>query len=172
MTGAVLRRLRTAARTRQACWHVSPAPDGPARHPEKTRPAHRNRWFLWFVVALLALNWLSLLLVQPNSQPRETVPFSAFSATCGREIKSISAKADAVQGTLRKKVRYPADSKTARRRRCSRPKCRPLEQHAAECRARGRARHDHATSPTTSQSILEELLLGFGPTLLIVGIFV
>ncbi|MGD0981222.1 MAG: ATP-dependent zinc metalloprotease FtsH [Solirubrobacteraceae bacterium] len=156
-------------------WHVSPAPDGRGAPPgDKPRSPHRNRWFLWFVVGLLALNWLSLLLVQPSGQPRVTIPFSVFVGDLrSGEIKAISAKADAVQGTFAKKVRYPAHSKTAT----------PTTLFATQVPAfwnygqlTGELEAEHvtitATSPTTSESVLEELLLGFGPTLLIVGIFV
>jgi cell division protease FtsH len=156
-------------------WHVSPAPDGRGAPPgEQPRPAHRRRWFIWFVVALLALNWLSLLLVQPSGEQRVTVPFSVFLSDLKQgEIKSISTKADAVEGTFHKKVRYPARSKTVKPTTLFAtqvPTFWTNSQLTAELEAQGVA--ITATSPTTSESVLEELLLGFGPTLLLVGIFV
>ncbi|HEX2703242.1 MAG TPA: ATP-dependent zinc metalloprotease FtsH, partial [Solirubrobacteraceae bacterium] len=156
-------------------WHVSPAPDGRGTPPrDQPRPPHRSRWFLWFVVALLALNWLSLLLVQPSGEQRVTVPFSVFLRDLrGGEIKSISAKADAVQGTFAKKVRYPAHSKTATPTTLFATQV-PTFWNNSQLSAELESKHVSiaATSPTTTESVLEELLLGFGPTLLIVGIFV
>src|ERR1700730_934591 len=62
-------------------WQVAPAPDGrgmPEQAPSKP-PVHRRPGFLWFVVILIALNWLSVLFFQPaTGQPRVTVPFNPF----------------------------------------------------------------------------------------------
>src|SRR6202171_2751114 len=59
-------------------WQVAPAPDGRGM-PEQAQsgpPAHRRPGFLWFVVILIALNWLSVLLFQPSSsEPRVQIPF-------------------------------------------------------------------------------------------------
>src|SRR5581483_11327447 len=58
-------------------WRVAPAPDGrglPEQH--KPTPPHRLRGFWIFVLVLLAINWLSVLLFQPGSEPRVRVPFS------------------------------------------------------------------------------------------------
>jgi cell division protease FtsH len=156
-------------------WQFHPAPDGRGTPPgEPPRPPHRSRWFLWFVVGLLAINWLSLLLVQPAGQTRVTVPFSVFLGDLkAGEIKSISAKADAVQGTYKHKERYPAHSKSATPTTLFAtqvPSFWNNAQLSAELESEGVT--INATSPTSTQSVLEELLLGFGPTLLLVGIFV
>ena len=41
-------------------WQVAPSPDGRGmpEHADTPPPAHRTRGFLWFVIALLAFNWL------------------------------------------------------------------------------------------------------------------
>jgi cell division protease FtsH len=124
------------------------------------------------VVGLLALNWLSLLLAQPAGQTRVTVPFSTFLADLhAGEIKSISAKADAVSGTFKHKQRYPASSKTQTTLFATQvPEFWNNGQLTAELEAQ--KVEVVATSPTSTESVLEELLLGFGPTLLIVGLIV
>jgi len=156
-------------------WQVSPAPDGRGAPPgEQPRPPHRSRWFLWFVLGLLALNWLSLLLAQPPGQTRVTVPFSVFlSDLRAGEIVSISAKGDAVQGSFKRKQRYPASSKTATPTTLFATQVPAFwndAQLTTELEAQGV--EVGATSPTSSQSLLEELLLGFGPTILFVAIFI
>jgi cell division protease FtsH len=158
-------------------WQVTPAPDGRGTPPgEKPRPAHRTRGFLYFVLALLALNWLSVLFINPtSSQPRVTVPFAPYflAELNAGEISSINSKADAIQGTFKKKLRYPADSKTAVPTTLFATQVPAFwnnDQLTAELQAKGV--QINATSPTSSESVLAEILLGFGPTLLIVGIIV
>jgi cell division protease FtsH len=159
-------------------WHVSPAPDGrgaPEQAP-KGPPAHRRPGFLWFVLILLALNWASVLLFAPTAgQPRVTVSFSPFflEQVKGGEVKSISSKGDTIQGTFKSKLRYPATSK----------KATPSSLFATEVPSfwngsqlsallQEKGVEVNAKSTSTSQSLLSELLLGFGPTLLIVGLFI
>src|SRR6476660_1708787 len=80
-------------------WQVAPAPDGrgmPEQAPSGP-PAHRRPGFLWFVLVLIAINWLSLLLFQPSSgQPRITVPFKPFflQQVQNGQVKSITTKGD------------------------------------------------------------------------------
>ena len=60
-------------------WRVAPAPDGRGMpEHEKPRPPHRWRGFWIFVLVLLALNWFSVLVAQPGSQPRVSVPFCPY----------------------------------------------------------------------------------------------
>ena len=139
------------------------------------RPVHRRPGFLWFVLALIALNWLSVLLTQPSGQPRVTVPFSPYflAQVQAGQVSSISTKGDSVRGTFKTKQRYPPNSKTAT----------PTALFATEIPTfwngtqlssllREKGVQINAKSTSNGQSLLVELLLGFGPTLLIVGLFV
>src|SRR5262249_21747611 len=97
-------------------WHVAPAPDGRGtpEHTPSGPPAHRRRGFLWFVLALIALNWLTLLVFQPSTgQPRVTVSFNPYflEQVNAGEVKSISSKGNTIQGTFKTKQRYPRGDK-------------------------------------------------------------
>src|ERR1700716_511709 len=80
-------------------WRVAPAPDGRGM-PESTgaRPPHRTRGFAIFVLVLVALNWGSLLLFSPGSQPRVKVPFSPYflSQVQSGQVASIASKGNTV----------------------------------------------------------------------------
>jgi cell division protease FtsH len=159
-------------------WQVSPAPDGrgmPERAPSGP-PVHRRPGFLWFVLILIAINWLSLLFFQPSTgQPRVTVPFNPFflNEVQAGQVKSISTKGDTVQGTFASKVRYPATDKTSTPTTLFATEI-PTFWNGTQLSAllREKGVQINAKSTSTSQSLLAELLLGFGPTLLIVGLFV
>ncbi|TMK26959.1 MAG: ATP-dependent zinc metalloprotease FtsH [Actinobacteria bacterium] len=139
-------------------------------------PVHRRQSFLWFVLGLLALNWLSLLFFQPAStQPRVTIPFNPvfLQDVQAGQVKSISTKGDTVEGNFTAKVRYPPSDKNAT------PTTRfkteiPSFWNGGELSAllRSKGVQINAKPATNSPSLLAELLLGFGPTLLIVGLFV
>ncbi len=159
-------------------WQVAPAPDGRGM-PEQAssgRPAHRRPGFLWFVVILIALNWLSVLLFQPSSgQPRVSIPFNPtfLSEVQAGQVKSISSKGDTIQGTFAAKLRYPASDKKATPTTLFATQV-PSFWNGSELSALLQSKNVqiNAQPTTTSQSVLVELLLGFGPTLLIVGLFV
>jgi cell division protease FtsH len=159
-------------------WHVSPAPDGrgmPEQAP-KGPPAHRRPGFLWFVLILVAVNWLSLLFFAPASgQPRVTVSFNPFflAQVKGGQVKSISSKGDTIQGIFKSKLRYPVSDKKATPSTLFATEVPSFwngSQLAALLQEKGV--EVNAKSTTQSTSLLSELLLGFGPTLLIVGLFV
>jgi cell division protease FtsH len=160
-------------------WHVAPAPDGrgmPEQAPSGP-PPHRRMGFLWFVLVLIALNWLSLLLFQPSgtSESRVTVSFNPFflAEVQAGEVKSISTKGDTVEGNFKAKVRYPVSDKKATPTKLFATEI-PTFWNGAQLSAllKEKGVEVNAKSTTTSESLLEELLLGFGPTLLIVGLFI
>jgi cell division protease FtsH len=157
-------------------WHVAPAPDGrgmPDQH--KPRPPHRLRGFWVFVFVLLALNWLSVLVFQPSGQPRVTVPFSPYflNEVQGAQVKSISSKGDTIDGTFTTKTRYPPTDAKATPTTLFATRV-PAFWNNASLTTLLRDEHVQVNAQSTSSgtSILAEILLGFGPTLLLVGVFV
>jgi cell division protease FtsH len=159
-------------------WKVQPAPDGRGM-PDKAqgrKPPHRRPSFLWFVLALLVLNWLSVLLITPSHAPqRVTVSFNPFflqTVEAGK-VRSISSTGDTVEGTFKEKLRYPASNAKATPTTLFKTEIPTFwndAQLSALLREKGVEITAHSTTPKTS--LLVELLLGFGPTLLIVGLFV
>ena len=157
---------------------MAPAPDGrgmPEQAPSGP-PAHRRPGFLWFVLILVAVNWLSLLLFQPTSGPqRITVPFKPFflQQVQSGNVKVISTKGDTIQGTLKAKVHYPAHDKQAKATTLFTTQV-PTFWNGAQLTALLKEKNVNVNAKSTSESksVLAELLLGFGPTLLIVGLFV
>jgi cell division protease FtsH len=160
-------------------WHVSPAPDGrgmPEQAPTGP-PPHRRLSFWWFVVILVALNWVSLLLFRPavNNEPRVSIPFnpSFLADVQAGHVKAISTKGNTVQGTFTMKVRFPHTDKKATPTKLFATEV-PSFWNGAQLSALLKEKHVevNAKSTSTSTSLLAELLLGFGPTLLIVGLFI
>lgn len=157
-------------------WRVAPAPDGRGMpDPPAARPPHRSPRFLWFVLVLIAINWGSVYLFSPAGPPRVRVPFSPYfvSQVQAGRVASISSRGDTIEGRFKVNVRYPATGKRAI--------ATPLfatevptfwnnNQLTALLQSRGV--QINASSTTRSTSLLASLLLGFGPTLLIVGLFV
>jgi cell division protease FtsH len=145
-------------------------------HAPTGKPPHRMRGFWYFVLALVALNWLSVLFFQPSTgEPRVTVPFSPYflEQVKGGTVSTISSKGDTIEGKFKEKLRYPAGDE----------KVTPTKEFATQVPSfwngaqlsvllQEKGVQIKAESTTTSESVLAEILLGFGPTLLIVGLFV
>jgi cell division protease FtsH len=156
-------------------WRVAPAPDGrgmPEQH--KPTPPHRWRGFWIFFLVLLAVNWISVLIAQPGGQPRDTVPFSPFFLTQlqHNNVKSISSTSGAIQGTFKTKVRYPPNSRSATPTTLFQtqiPSFWPGASVASLLQNDGV--QVNAQNPNPGTSVLGEILLGFGPTLLFIGLF-
>jgi cell division protease FtsH len=159
-------------------WSVAPAPDGRGmpEHAPSGKPPHRMRGFWYFVLALVALNWLSVLFFQPSTgEPRVTVPFSPYflEQVKGGTVSTISSKGDTIEGKFKEKLRYPTGDE----------KVTPTKEFATQVPSfwngaqlsallQEKGVQIKAESTTTSESVLAEILLGFGPTLLIVGLFI
>ncbi len=160
-------------------WHVSPAPDGRGmpEHAPTGPPPHRMRGFWYFVLALIALNWLSVLFFAPSSgEQRVTLPFSPYfiEHVKAGEVGSIASKGDTIQGKFKVKQRYPATGKKRGSPTTLFATQVPSFWNGSQLSAllQEKGVRINAESTSTSESLLAEILLGFGPTLLIVGLFV
>ena len=132
------------------------------------RPLLRRPVF-WIVVAvLLTVNWASLLMIQ-SDEPRVEVPFSPYFIDQVRagEVESISSKGDTIEGTFTSERRYPSGD----------PDATPTARFSTEVPSfwddteltgllQSEGVEINAESPDSRPSLLGQLLLGFGPTLL------
>ncbi|TMM07034.1 MAG: AAA family ATPase [Actinobacteria bacterium] len=156
-------------------WRVAPAPDGrgmPEEH--KPRPPHRWLAFWIFFVVLLAINWISVLVVQPGSQPRVTVPFSPYfiNEVNAGQVKSISSKGDQIQGTFRTKIRYPPNDQAATPTTLFSTQVPAFwNNNALTALLQSKGVQVNAQNPNSGTSVVAEILLGFGPTLLLIALF-
>ena len=143
--------------------------------PPAPRAPHRSRRFVWFVAVLLVLNFGSVLLVRPGGQPRVRVPFSPYfvSAVEAGRVASIASKGDTIQGTFKVAVRYPAQSAQAPLTTLFSTEV-PTFWNDDQLTALLQAHRVQINASSTMQgaSVVDSLLFGFGPTLLIVGLFI
>jgi cell division protease FtsH len=158
-------------------WRVTPAPDGRGgQQPGQPTPNRRNyRWLVaLLVVGLLALNfWISSQALKPNA--RVQIPYSPtfLSQVSNNNVSEISSTGDSIQGTFKSTVKYPSDSSSAQATTSfstevpsfanNQQLLTSLEDHHVTINA-----HPVDNGP----SFLEELIVGFGPTLLLVLLIV
>jgi cell division protease FtsH len=157
-------------------WHVAPAPDGRGT-PDEHKPTPPHRWRgLWiFLIFLLAVNWLSVLVAQPSSQPRIEVPFSPYflKQLDADHVKSITSTSGTIQGTWTVNLKYPTNDKKATATKLFSTQVPSFWNTSALTRElESKNVQVNAKNPNSGTSLLAELLLGFGPTLLLVGLFV
>ena len=163
-------------RKTESGWRVDPAPDGrgmPARSKPPMFP--RGRLFIWFVVALLALN-LVVSFVTGRPEERVRVPYQPFfvDQVEAGNVEEISSRADSIEGELKREATFdpPGDAEPVAVTRFETEV--PAFIDPAEL-TRLLAEQDvviNAEAPDEGRSLWVTLVLGFLPTLLLVGFFV
>ncbi len=154
-------------------WRVEGA-RGPAGQPQPPpRRPGGMRWFWMLFAALLLLNWvLASTLTKTTTEPLLTIPYSAFrTQVTDRNVASVTATGETIEGALRTEIHYPAgkEGQSSKDFKTQRPVF-ANDQIFQELLAAGAV---VGANPTTSATpVWEELLFGFGPTLLLVGLFV
>jgi cell division protease FtsH len=156
-------------------WRVQPAPDGRGMPPQKP-PGLRSLGprFIWFVVILLALNlWISSLI--PSGQERIRIPYSPTFLTQvkGGNVKSISSTGTTIQGEFQHEFKYPPTGKGSKVSKLFNTEV-PTFANTDALTAALQAGNVQVNAKPADQgrSFLANLLLGFGPTLLLVGLFI
>jgi cell division protease FtsH len=156
-------------------WRVAPAPDGrgmPDDH--KPRPPHRWRSFWILFAVLLAIDWLSVLVMVQPDQRRVKVPFSPYFLHQVRagQVKSIFSKGDTIDGTFIVKVVYPLGSKKAKPSTLFSTRVPTFWNDTSLAKLlQAKGVEVSAKNPEPGTSPVGALLLGFGPALLIIGLF-
>ncbi|MEO8687751.1 MAG: ATP-dependent zinc metalloprotease FtsH [Solirubrobacteraceae bacterium] len=150
-------------------WRV----EGARETPDKGPPASRmpgGRHLLWIVVAMLALNWVIASRASVDHQ-RITVPYSYFrQQALVNNIAEVSSKDETIEGKFRRNVRYPAGKKGRLTHLFKTERPAFADDAIFGLLLRNKVTVN-ATSPD-SRSLLSTVLFGFGPTLLLVGLFV
>jgi cell division protease FtsH len=156
-------------------WRVEPAPDGRGAPPQQRQPLMpRNRRFVAVLVALLAVN-LILALATSGPATRTRIPYEPFFIDQVRaaNVKEISSTDQTIEGTLKKKASYTPPG--------GKPKTvdKFTTQVPAFVDTAGLTKLldeknvvVNAKAPDSGRSPLWTLILGFGPTILLVGLFV
>jgi cell division protease FtsH len=156
-------------------WRVAPAPDGRGMPDEhKPRPPHRIPWFWIIAIVALTFNWAALVMTQGSGEPRVKVPFSPYflDQVQAGHVKSISSKGDTINGTFTRKLLYRADNGKSTSTTLFSTEVPTFWDNArltAQLQAKGV--EVNARNPNPGRSLLSDLLLGFGPTLLFIGLF-
>jgi len=156
---------------------VTPAPDGRGAPRQNASPpgSSRSRWWIAaLVVGLLALNlWISSQALQPNAPVR--IPYSPTflnQVTVGN-VSQISSTGDAIQGTFKTALRYPASNQSVPPTTNFSTQVPSFANNADLSRLlQTKGVTIDAQAPNTGPGVVESLLFGFGPTLLLVLLFV
>ena len=161
--------------TSERPWKVEGHPEGdqaPApQPPKKQRPVWVR--FGWMLIVLLALNWIvSSFLLAPAE--RTPVAYTYFlTQVDAKNISEVTSTGDTIEGTFTTKASYtPVGEKTAvevTRFTTERPSFAD-DSLFAKLLANGVP--VNAKPPDAPAPVWQQLLVGFGPTLLLVGLLV
>jgi cell division protease FtsH len=169
---------RPAARdNKPPSWRVDPAPDGrgappPGRPP--IMPRNRRGTFIGILLALLAVNFI-LALVTSKPTERTQVPYQPFftQQVQAGNVQEISSQEQTIEGDLKKPAQYtPTGGKaeTVDKFKTQVPAfidTADLTKSLADKQV-----VVNASPPDNGRSAFWTLILGFGPTILLVGLFV
>ena len=150
-------------------FKITPAPDGRGAPPKKTPMLPWSpRRFLVILAALFLLNWVIVQIFAPPEK-RITVPYNPTFLTEVRQtnVREISSTGETIKGEFRKDVSY--DGEKAQNFETQVPTfanedelANLLEENDVVVSAK----------PPGERSLLETILFSFGPTILLVAIFI
>src|SRR4051812_37495773 len=135
----------------------------------------RSRMFIAFLLGLLALNLLlSFLTSGPADRPR--IPYQPFfvSQVNANNVKEISSKGDSIEGELNNEATYdpPGDAKPVKVTKFKTEVPSFIDPASITSLLSQHNVVINAESPDSGRSLLGTLVLGFLPTLLLIGFFI
>jgi cell division protease FtsH len=158
-------------------WRVEPAPDGrgaPPPKPPPMLPRNRRGTFLGILVALLAVNFiLALATSQPTQRTR--VPYQPFFLEQVRtgNVQEISSREQTIEGDLKKPATYtPPGGKAEKVDKFKTQVPAFIDTADLTKTLDNQNVVINASAPDSGRSAFWTLILGFGPTILLVGLFV
>jgi cell division protease FtsH len=160
----------------QRGWRVTPAPDGRGgSQPSSPSPRPNGRIaVVLLVLGLLALNLIvSSLALQPNARVR--IPYSPtfLQQIETGNVASIITTGDAIQGSFHKAVKYPPNDPNAEATTSFSTQIPSFADHSQLNDAVTKYNVlENANNPNSGPSFLESILFGFGPTILLVALFI
>jgi cell division protease FtsH len=165
--------------TKPPSWRVEPAPDGRGAPPQQRpplMPRNRRGTFIGVLAALLAVN-LILALLTGNPAQRTRVPYQPFFLDQVRtsNVQEISSTEQTIEGQLKKPATYTPPGPNAKATKVD--KFTTQVPAFIDTASLTKLLDDqnvvvNAKAPDSGRSALLTLILGFGPTILLVGLFV
>jgi cell division protease FtsH len=158
-------------------WRVEPAPDGrgaPPPKPPPLMPRNRRGTFLGVLVALLAVNFI-LALVTGHPTQRTRVPYQPFfvQQVQAANVQEISSKDQTIDGDLKKPATFtPQGGKAEKVDKFTTQVPAFIDTAGLTKLLSDKDVVVNASAPDSGRSPLLTLILGFGPTILLVGLFV
>jgi cell division protease FtsH len=133
--------------------------------------------FLGIVVLLLALNWITVALFAPGRQTSITVPFSPVfqQQVDANNVDRISTQGEAIEGHFKKPVTYPPKGKDGSKTASNFETQIPTFAANTDTVFQELKAHNvtiEAEPINQGRGALLSLILGFGPVLLLVALFV
>jgi cell division protease FtsH len=143
------------------------------REPEK-RPRVRPRFWV-IVLVLLAINYLSVALFAPGKERSVQIPYSPefLSQVADGNVSKISSTGETVSGELKKAITYPRSDKNAEPAKnfdTEIPTFANTEELDKVLRDNNVEISAEPVNP--GRGALMSVILGFGPVILLVGLFI
>jgi cell division protease FtsH len=148
-------------------WRLEGAPPPSRRSASDGKRRWWTRKYWWVVLALLCVNWFVASRIN-HGEPRAKVPYTYFREQVQRgNVSEVASTSQTIRGTFRRVVKPPGDARHAAKFQTVRPEFADdhllelLVRHGVEVKAAERA----------GPPVLAALLVSFGPTLILVGLF-
>jgi cell division protease FtsH len=172
----LIAQLRSARRAPGAGAAGQKTPDASGGSAQGGRPENRRRirplWWLGFL-AILAINYLLLTLLLPDQGPRLEVPYTLFRQQVeAGNVAEITSRGDVIQGTFKQPVTHAPDGGRARTGTEFSTVRPAFADPGLESQLFQKGVVINARPIEEPRSWWLNLLLSFGPALLIVGFFI